>query len=146
MNKKIYRWQPELATTIIYWSCTFSILFISLILTLEHTKPYSVSTIFLLFFFFFFYLGFNCYFTITNQQLVICTFSFLKKKSIHLHSIEKIKIGNNCIEITSNDFKNKNRLFIMSNKNKDLFVKSLKQNKSFVAPIIEDKHLKIGEK
>ena len=39
MKRKLY-WQPEAATAIIYWSFAMMILFISLILSLENTRPY----------------------------------------------------------------------------------------------------------
>ncbi len=42
--KKIIRWQPEWAQTIIYWSLSLIILFFSLILSLENTRPYWKST------------------------------------------------------------------------------------------------------
>ncbi len=45
MKKQKFYWQPELASTIIYWSCTFCILFISLILALENNGPYLISNL-----------------------------------------------------------------------------------------------------
>ena len=56
-EKQKFYWRPELASTIIYWSCTFCILFISLILALENNGPYLISNLVMVPFFVFAYLG-----------------------------------------------------------------------------------------
>ncbi len=55
--KKIIRWQPEWAQTIIDWSLTLIILFFSLILSLENTRPYWKSNLVLGLFLIFLFLG-----------------------------------------------------------------------------------------
>ena len=45
-----YRWQPDIAASVTYWSFTFSVLFLSVIMTLENTRIYWLT--FLIFFLF----------------------------------------------------------------------------------------------
>ncbi|MEI5992640.1 EbsA family protein [Candidatus Enterococcus mansonii] len=145
MKKKVYHWQPELSTAIIYWSCTFGILFLSLILTLEHTRPYLTSNIVLGIFFFFVVLGFKRYFIVENEQLVIHTLLPVNRQKITLSAIEVIRVGSKCIEVKSSEFKEGSQLFIMTKKNKQAFIVAIKQKKSFTATVIDDPDLKIGK-
>jgi len=145
MKKKVYHWQPELSTAIIYWSCTFGILFLSLILTLEHTRPYLTSNIVLGIFFFFTLLGCNRYFMIENEQLIVHALLPIRRKKITLSAIEMIRVGPKCIEISSIEFKEGTQLFIMTKKNKHAFIQSMKQQCSLTAQIIDDPLLTIGK-
>ncbi|BAL62029.1 EbsA family protein [Melissococcus plutonius] len=125
MKKKIYHWQPELASTIIYWSFTFGILFISLILSLEHTHPYLISNLVLAIFFFFFVLGFKRYFKIEKNNLFIYTLFSLNNKRVPFSSITKIQIEKRRIEIYSKAFKNDSQTFLMMKKTRDQFIAEL---------------------
>ncbi|ALS37958.1 hypothetical protein ABID30_000363 [Enterococcus rotai] len=145
MKKKVYHWQPELSTAIIYWSCTFGILFLSLILTLEHTRPYLTSNIVLGIFFFFTLLGCNRYFMIENEQLIVHALLPIRRKKITLSAIEMIRVGPKCIEISSIEFKEGTQLFIMTKKNKHAFIQSMKQQCSLTTQIIDDPLLTIGK-
>ncbi len=145
MKKKVYHWQPELSTAIIYWSCTFGILFLSLILTLEHTRPYLTSNIVLGIFFFFTFLGCNRYFMIENEQLIVHALLPIRRKKITLSAIEMIRVGPKCIELSSTEFKEGTQLFIMTKKNKQAFIQSMKQQRSLTAQIIDDPLLTIGK-
>ena len=80
MKRKLY-WQPEAATAIIYWSFTMMILFISLILSLENTRPYWKSNLVLAVFFFFVWLGIHRSILIRNDLLLI-RYARLWKKSL----------------------------------------------------------------
>jgi len=122
MKKNSYKWQPEMATAIIYWSCTFGILFLSLILTLEHTRPYFVSNIVFLIFVFFFFLGNNRYFKLEKQSLFIHALLPKKRQLIEFSSIEKIIVGKNGIEIHSSQFFEGSQLYMMTKKNKKKFI------------------------
>lgn len=144
MKKKVYHWQPELSMAIIYWSCTFGILFLSLILTLEYTRPYTTSNIVLALFFLFALLGCNRYFIITEEVLVIHALLPIKRKKITLGSIQTIRVGSKSIEIVSPEFKEGARLFIMTKKNKQAFIDKLSTQRALSAKIIEDEQLKIG--
>lgn len=145
MKKKAYHWQPELSTTIIYWSCTFGILFCSLILTLEYTRPYLTSNIVLGIFFFFLFIGYNRYFFIQSNQLVIHTLLPLARKKITLSAIEMIRVGPKSIEIYSHHFKEGSQLFLMTKKNKRAFVAKIAEQEMFTGEIIKDDALKISK-
>ncbi|MGX7139203.1 hypothetical protein RV15_GL000838 [Enterococcus silesiacus] len=143
MKKRVYHWQPELSTAIIYWSCTFGILFLSLILTLEHTRPYLISNIVLGIFFFFVLLGHNRYFIIDDEHLIVHALLPIRRKKITLSTIEMIRVGPKCIEMTSTGFKENTQMFIMTKKNKTAFIASLKRQALFTAKIIDDPELTI---
>jgi len=99
MKRKLY-WQPEAATAIIYWSFTMMILFISLILSLENTRPYWKSNLVLAVFFFFVWLGIHRLMLIRNDLLLIRYARLWKKSLISLPEIEKWQIINRLISIT----------------------------------------------
>lgn len=145
MKKRVYHWQPELSTAIIYWSCTFGILFLSLILTLEYTRPYLVSNIVLGIFFFFALLGCNRYFKIVDGYLIVHALLPVRRKKITLTTIEMIRVGPKCIEIKSSEFKEGSQMFIMTKKNKAAFIESLKQRTNFVGEVIDDPELTISK-
>lgn len=99
MKRKLY-WQPEAATAIIYWSFTMMILFISLILSLENTRPYWKSNLVLAVFFSFVWLGIHRSMLIRNDLLLIRYARLWKKSFISLPEIEKWQIINRLISIT----------------------------------------------
>ena len=99
MKRKLY-WQPEAATAIIYWSFTMMILFISLILSLENTRPYWKSNLVLAVFFFFVWLRIHRSMLIRNDLLLIRYARLWKKSLISLPEIEKWQIINRLISIT----------------------------------------------
>ncbi len=99
MKRKLY-WQPEAATAIIYWSFTMMILFISLILSLENTRPYWKSNLVLAVFFFFVWIGIHRSMLIRNDLLLIRYARLWKKSLISLPEIEKWQIINRLISIT----------------------------------------------
>lgn len=144
MRQKKYHWQPELSTAIISWSCTFAILFMSLILTLEYTRPYLVSNIVLAVFFIFALLGLNRYFKLTDQGMVIHYLLPFRKKELRFERIQTVRVGTKSIEIISNDFSSGSRIFIMPKKQKEGLVEALKAG-SLSDKIIYDDQLKLGE-
>lgn len=133
----IYRWQPELATSIIYWSFTFGILFVSLIFTLEKTHIYLGSIIIFLFFLLFVYLGSRRCFRIEGQQLVIQAALRINKETIDLNSIEQIRIDEKTITIDSPQLKYQSKNFLMTKKTKISFIDVIKQHKEMLGTIIE---------
>lgn len=143
MKKKIYRWQPEVSVTIIYWSCTFAILFLSLILTLEHTKPYLASNIVFCVFFFFVYLGTNRYFLIGSENLTIHALLPMNRKTLPFQSIKEIKVGTKGIKIYSNSFDEQAQLFLMNKKTKQKFVAEIKKVVNQKIEISYDENLKM---
>ena len=143
MKKRIYRWQPEVSVTIIYWSCTFAILFLSLILTLEHTKPYLASNIVLCIFFFFVYIGTSRYFMIGSEKLIIHALLPINRKEFPIQSIKEIKVGTKGIKIYSNFFDEQAQLFLMNKKTKQKFLEEIKKVANQNIAISYDKNLKM---
>ena len=105
MKKQKFYWQPELASTIIYWSCTFCILFISLILALENNGPYLISNLVMVPFFVFAYLGIARSFNMTETSLIVRDVLWFRKKALPLSQIEKVTYNEKRIEIFSSEFK-----------------------------------------
>ncbi|MBL1230460.1 EbsA family protein [Enterococcus sp. BWB1-3] len=145
MKQKKYFWQPELSMTIIYWSCTFAILFMSLILSLENTKPYLVSNIVMVVFFIFVFLGIKRYFKLTEKSIMIQYLLPFYKKELSFEEISTIKVGIKSIEINSTRLSSKPKLFIMTKKQKEQLIEVLKEERAFQDKIIYDDQLKLGE-
>ncbi len=88
--KKIIRWQPEWAQTIIYWSLTLIILFFSLILSLENTRPYWKSNLVLGIFLLFLFLGLRRAFILRTHSIKIRYAAFWKDRVITVQEIDKV--------------------------------------------------------
>ncbi|WP_165006623.1 MULTISPECIES: EbsA family protein [unclassified Enterococcus] len=88
--KKIIRWQPELAQTIIYWSLTLIVLFFSLILSLENTRPYWKSNLVLGIFLVFVVLGFRRSFVLKANSIKIRYAAFWKDKEVSYQKIDSV--------------------------------------------------------
>lgn len=88
--KKIIRWQPEWAQSIIYWSLTLIILFFSLILSLENTRPYWKSNIVLGIFLIFLFLGLRRAFILNAHSIKIRYAAFWKDRVITVQEIDKV--------------------------------------------------------
>lgn len=88
--KKIICWQPELSQLIIYWSLTFIVLFFSLILSLENTRPYWKSNVVLGIFLLFLFLGLRRSFVLQTKTIKIRYAAFWKDKEISFHQIDSI--------------------------------------------------------
>ncbi|MBP1044722.1 EbsA family protein [Enterococcus sp. BWM-S5] len=145
MKQKKYHWQPELSMAIISWSCTFAILFMSLILTLEYTRPYLVSNIVLAVFFVFALLGLNRYFKLSEQGVVIHYLLPIRKKRLRFERIQTIIVGTKSIKIVSDDFSSGSSMFIMPKKQRDGLIEALNKETSFSGKVIYDDQLKLGE-
>ncbi|WP_339101975.1 EbsA family protein [Candidatus Enterococcus clewellii] len=144
MKQKKYHWQPELSTAIISWSCTFAILFMSLILTLEYTRPYLVSNIVLAVFFIFALLGLNRYFKLTDKGLMIHYSLPFRKKELRFEKIQTVTVGTKSIEIVSEEFTSGSRIFIMPKKQKEGLIQALKE-RELVDRISYNDQLKLGD-
>lgn len=88
--KKIIRWQPEWAQTIIYWSLSLMILFFSLILSLENTKPYWKSNLVMGIFLIFLFLGYRRSFILTTHSIKIRYAAFWKDQQITVQDIDAV--------------------------------------------------------
>lgn len=97
--RKKYRWQPEIATSLIYWSLTFTILFCALIVQLELIKLNPYSIILGLLFLFFLWLGLQRKLYIKDTILVIQALRQRHSQKIPIHSIREISVGTNGLTI-----------------------------------------------
>ncbi|EPH95478.1 MULTISPECIES: EbsA family protein [unclassified Enterococcus] len=97
--KKTIRWQPEPAQLIIYWSFTFIILFASLIMALENTRPYWGSNLVLGAFFFLFLIGSRRGGRFTAEGLKIYRLFFWKDRFFPFETIEKLVFSNKQLKI-----------------------------------------------
>ena len=145
MKKQKFYWQPELASTIIYWSCTFCILFISLILALENNGPYLISNLVMVPFFVFAYLGIARSFNMTETSLIVRDVLWFRKKALPLSQIEKVTYNEKSIEIFSSEFKEGSKVFLMKKKTIPLFLEALKIKKPELK-VAEDNSLGLHKK
>ncbi len=97
MKEKRYHWQPELAASIIYWSLTLIVLFYSLTLSLENTRPYWKSNLVMGIFLFFAVIGCRRVMYFTQAQLIIRYARFWKTRTLCLTKIEHLTIHPNGI-------------------------------------------------
>lgn len=124
MKRKRYFFQPELSLAIIYWSITFFILFLSLILTLEKTHPYLKSNMIMIIFFGLVLFGLYRFFTLSTEGIWEHPFLFRKKlfTKKDLKKVSVVKLGI-CLQLTSG----KNKLYVMTKKQKTRFLADLKE-------------------
>jgi hypothetical protein len=97
--KKTIRWQPEPAQLIIYWSFTFIILFASLIMALENTRPYLGSNLVLGVFFFLFLIGLRRGGRFTDEGVKVYRSFFWKDSFFPFETIEKLVFSNKQLKI-----------------------------------------------
>lgn len=108
--KTKFRWQPELAFSLIYWSLTGFLFFFSWIMALENTKPYPTSLLVTGISLFFCYLGYRRKMILTDTQLVITYARFWKKTVVPLETIEKITLNGSHLIIESHQMTWEGRL------------------------------------
>ncbi|KAF1296052.1 hypothetical protein BAU15_12275 [Enterococcus sp. JM4C] len=137
MKRMYYHWQPELSTTMIYWSGTMMIGFFSLILSLEYTRPYWLSNTVLVIFFFFVYLGWRRSLCLTDTHLEIRYASFWKVKKVLYEEIEWIKEGPKGIELKTK-ITPEPVLFNMRRKTKEKFIKNLTAKQTTIHIFYDD--------
>lgn len=143
MKRTYYHWQPELSTAMIYWSGTMMIFFFSLILSLEHTRPYWASNTVLVVFLCFVYLGWRRSLFINKHQLEIRYAAFWKVTKIPYDEIEWVREGPKGIELKSKRLP-KPVLFNMKVKTKEKFIKNL-TSMEMNAKFFYDESLKISK-
>lgn len=97
--KKTIRWQPEPAQLIIYWSFTFIILFASLIMALENTRPYLGSNLVLGVFFFLILIGLRRGGRFTEEGVKVYRTFFWKDSFFPFETIEKLVFSNKQLKI-----------------------------------------------
>ncbi|MGO2117282.1 MAG: EbsA family protein [Lactococcus lactis] len=129
----VFRYQPELSGTVIYWSMTFALFFTSMIGLLEQQGRINIfSVLIFLLFLVFAFVGFRRKMILTNEQLKVS--AILKKNSyqIDLEDIKKVSIGSHGITIQTN---RKEFAYVMFPKSKNSFAYYLRQEASFTGII-----------
>ncbi|HFI0621053.1 TPA: EbsA family protein [Streptococcus suis] len=99
-----YHWQPELSFFIIYWSLTFTPLFLGLSLLLESLHISSLSIVLISVFLVFSMLGMHRYFEIKEDSLKITAANPFGNHSIKIETISKIEVTYLSISIISTEF------------------------------------------
>lgn len=98
MKQKLF-WQPETATFIINWSATLILLFYSLILALENTRPYWKSNLFLGFFFLVVAINLQRRIVIKKDTLIIYYARIWRKRKLTISEIQQVSIKKRHIRI-----------------------------------------------
>lgn len=125
----VFRYQPELSDTVIYWSLTCVLFFASMIGLLEEQGRINVFSICMfVLFLLFMYLGTRRKMILTNEQLKV--YAILKKNmyQIDLRTIKKISVGSNGITLQTEQ---EIFSYIMRKKSKESFVYYLQQEDRF---------------
>lgn len=126
---QVFRYQPELAASVIYWSWTSILLFLGIIGLLEERGKITVFIVLMfILFVIFVYLGLKRRMILTNEQLRVS--AILKKNQylIDLSVIEKILIGKYGVTIITDE---KEYSYIMFAPSKKVFSESLKNEPQF---------------
>ncbi|MDR1568682.1 MAG: EbsA family protein [Streptococcaceae bacterium] len=135
LGKIRYHWQPELSVSIIYWSMTFSLIFLSMILTLENTRIYSSTFIIFGLFLVLVGLGFHRYFLITDKgELRIMTINPSNRITVKLSEIEKIQVGKKGIILFIPNYP-KGKIFYMRKWHREPFIEALQNLEDYTIPI-----------
>ncbi|MFD2728178.1 EbsA family protein [Enterococcus camelliae] len=98
-SQKKFHWQPETATSLIFWSFAFFLFFFSLVMALENTRPYPASIGLTIFSLLFMCIGWNRKIILEKNHLRIIYARFWKKKDLPLTSIVTIQQVSNHVSI-----------------------------------------------
>ncbi|CAM3318187.1 EbsA family protein [Vagococcus fessus] len=132
-----YRWQPEIATSLIYWSFSFGLLFLSIIALLEQKSLNALSILFLVLACGFIYMGWSRYFDLTDNHLIIR--AILRKNSLRLRlsEINKVSVGANGFTIVM--MNDEVYTLIMSKKSLARFTAHIQEKETFSGKIVSAK-------
>ena len=130
----VFRYQPDLSDTVIYWSLTFVLFFLSMIGLMEEQGRINLfSIITFILFLFFSYLGTRRKMILTNEQLKV--YAILKKNRYHINvdQINKIFIGSHGITIKTEE---KEYAYVMFLPSKNALIKTMQEETSFKGTVI----------
>lgn len=125
----VFRYQPDLPDTVIYWSLTFVLFFLSMIGLMEEQGRINLfSIITFLLFLFFGYLGTRRKMILTNEQLKV--YAILKKNRYHINieQIDNISVGSHGVTINTNK---KEYAYVMFPPSKNAFVQTMQAETAF---------------
>lgn len=98
-----YHWQPDLSWAIIYWSLTFTPLFIGMILLLEKLQVPRLFIFLLALTLIFTMLGLNRYFELKEEHLQVASANPFAVHRIEIASIWKVEVTYLAIKIFSKE-------------------------------------------
>lgn len=139
-SKEYYFWQPELYLSLISWSATFFVLFVSLIMSLENNQPYLASNVVLGLFFLLVICGVQRRFRVVENHLEIIYFIPLKREKILLKEIYQVIEGPKGIRLILKN-KKETRTFMMKEKSRKRFIQRLKTHPEISIDVQYDKNL-----
>ncbi|WP_268873198.1 EbsA family protein [Enterococcus timonensis] len=121
-----YRFQPELATSLIYWSMTFVIFFTGVIVTLENTYIYWLSLFIAAVFLFFVWLGLQRVIQVDQEKIFVKSLLKVNRKTFFLKEIKEVQVAKNGLLIISTAEKSFHCL--LGRKNSARFLKQQQEN------------------
>lgn len=125
---KKYNWQPEIATSLIYWSVTFAFLFSGLIVQLELIKLNPYSIMLGLVFLFFLWLGFQRKLFIQENVLIVRALRRRHSQNMPIQSIKELSVGTNGLTIEQELV---STTLMMKSSSKHQFVAEMKKHPDF---------------
>ena len=134
-----FSFQPELATSVIYWSLTFASFFIGLILLLEQFRVTVWALAFFLSFLALVHLGRTRYFYLKAEHLAVKQILRRNSQEIPVELVSKVSVGSYGLTIEANgwqDVRREERTFLMSAKTKERFVAALASHPDFQGEIV----------
>ncbi|MGX7025501.1 EbsA family protein [Vagococcus hydrophili] len=129
----VFRYQPELSGSIIYWSMTFVLFLLSMIGLLEEQGRINLfSIITFLIFLFFVYLGTRRKMILTNEQLKVSAILKKNRYQIDIDKIKNISVGSHGITIKTEA---REYVYVMFPPSKNAFVLNLQKESLFTGTI-----------
>lgn len=129
----IFRYQPILADTVIYWSLTFVLFFASMIGLLEEQGRINLfSIITFLIFLFFFYLGTRRKLILTPDQIKVNAVLKKNQYTIDIDQIKNVLVGKYGFTLVTTHHE---RAYLMLPSSKNSFIKILSQSQCFTSNI-----------
>ncbi len=137
-NQK-FRWQPELATSIIYWSLTFGTFFLGIIAVFEALSLNVLCVLFFVCFVILVYLGQKRHFIIKDNQLIVQAILKRNSHQFDVDKIEKISLGAYGMTFALDGYEGieeSDRTILMSKKTIASFLLALEQTDNFDGTIV----------
>lgn len=129
----IFRYQPILADTVIYWSLTFVLFFASMIGLLEEQGRINLfSIITFLIFLFFFYLGTRRKLILTPDQIKVNAVLKKNQYTIDIDQIKNVLVGKYGFTLVTAHHE---RAYLMLPSSKNSFIKILSQSQYLTSNI-----------
>jgi hypothetical protein len=139
-GKLRYHWQPELSMSIIFWSITFTPLFISLSMLYERVKVNDILP-FLVFFAVMLIIGLHRYFEILPDKTKLRIHGFYGRgRTTNIAEISKISVFKNGIILTTRLWP-QGKIFYMRHWPKKYFVDALVVSESFKGQVELNGHV-----